>query len=83
MTVASWEPLPETAVDQQGGRHWWICTCGRPLWEHPWINTDGNRWRSCGLNGKGRFESETRAVEYDPAGGLRVRAGYTPEPTLG
>lgn len=80
--TAVWEKLPELHADERAGLRWWVCTCGRPLHAHPWINTDGNRWLTCALNGKGRFESETRRVEYTPGGGLKARFEHDPEPRL-
>lgn len=87
--MTAWAKLPELLADEQAGLRWWVCLCGRHLSEHPWVNTDSNRWLRCALrdtvtgDGKlvrGRFESETRRVEYDPRQGLRVRP--TTEPTL-
>lgn len=88
--AAAFQKLPELAADERAGLRWWVCTCGRHLSEHTWVNTDGNRWLRCahrdtladdGRLVRGSFESETRRVVYSPGRGL-VSRGLTPEPVL-
>lgn len=84
MTVASWEKLPQAAVDEAAGRRWWVCRCGRPLYEHSRRkppSTPAPEY-TCARTPSERFESETLRVAYDPNEGLRPRNVHDPEPVL-
>jgi hypothetical protein len=64
-----WDPPPPASMDW-----WWICRCGRKLWEHSTRGTANGREYVCGVNPSGRFESMTAPrLSYDPFGKGLVR----------
>lgn len=51
---------------------WWVCRCGRKLYEHAGRTVPGTGGREyvCSFNRSGRFEPADRTLEYGPEIGL-------------
>lgn len=47
---------------------WWVCRCGRKLYEHS--SRGGGREYVCSFNASGRFRPADRTLDYEPETGL-------------
>lgn len=55
------------------GQDWWVCRCGRKLWDHSarTIPNTGGKEHTCGLTETHRFEPVTLpALDYSHEKGL-------------
>jgi hypothetical protein len=74
VTAAALKTLAELRQElHDAGLDWWVCRCGRPLYEHSarTIPSTGGREHVCGTTQSGRYEPVTLPVlDYSQEKGL-------------